>query len=199
MNPLLKLALEMGPLAVFFIAFNFLKADEGGGAQIDALIGATIAFMIALTIATAIIYAATKTISKITVVTFAIVVVMGGLTIWLRDETFIQYRPTVVNGLLAAVLIFGLLQGESYLKLVLGELLPMEDEGWRKVTQNWTMFFAGMALLNVAVVETQDIETWVWVKTFVYLPITLVFAFSQTPLMARYAIEEGEDGGPAST
>lgn len=199
MNPLLKLVLEMGPLAVFFIAFTMLKTEGGGGTQIDALIGATIAFMIALAIATAIIYALTRSISKITVVTFVIVVVMGGLTIWLRDETFIQYRPTVVNGLLAAVLAFGLAQGESYLKLVLGEILPMEDEGWRKVTQNWMLFFAGMATLNVAVVETQTIETWVWVKTFVYLPITLVFAFSQTPLMARYAIEDGEGDGSASS
>ena len=195
MTPLLKLALEIGPLAVFFIAFSRFKTDGGADpAQIDALIWATGAFMIALAVSNAITYALTRTISKMTAVTTVIVLAMGALTIWLRDGVFIQMKPTIVNGLFAVVLGVGLLQGRSYLKTVMGELLPMRDEGWTKLTINWAVFFATMAVLNEVVWRTMSVDDWVWVKTFIYLPLTLIFTLSQTPLMARYAIEEEAEG-----
>lgn len=195
MTPLLKLVLEIGPLAVFFIAFGQFKTEDGDPTQIDALIAATAAFMVALAISNAISYALTRKISKMTIVTGVVVLVMGVLTIALRDDLFIKMKPTLVNGAFAAVLAIGLAQGQSYLKTVMGELLPMEDEGWMKLTFNWAMFFAVMAVLNEVVWRTMSTEDWVWVKTFVYLPITVLFTFSQTPLMARYAIEIEEGAG----
>lgn len=191
MHPLLKVLLEIGPLAVFFIAFSQFKAEGADDpAQIDALIWATGAFMAALAVSTAVNYALTKKISRMTAITFAIVLVMGALTIWLRDDVFIKMKPTLVNGLFAVLLGFGLLQGQSYLKLVMGELLPMQDEGWMKLTRNWALFFIVMAVLNELIWRTQTTENWVWAKSFLYLPLTIVFTLSQTPLMARFAIEE---------
>lgn len=193
MTPLLKIVLEIGPLAVFFIAFSQFKSDvETDPAQIDALIWATGAFMAALAISTAITYALTRKISKMTAITFVIVLGMGALTIWLRDDVFIKMKPTLVNAFFAALLGFGLLMGQSYLKVVMGELLPLRDEGWMKLTVNWALFFLAMAILNEVVWRSTSTDNWVWAKTFLYLPLTLLFTFSQTPLMARYAIETPE-------
>ena len=190
MTPLLKLVLELGPLAVFFIAFSQFKTDAAADpTQIDALIAATIAFMLALGLSTAITYAMTRKVSKMAAITLVIVLVMGALTVWLRDGVFIMMKPTLVNAFFAGLLGFGLWQGQSYMKLVMGELLPMQDEGWMKLTRNWALFFAGMALLNEIIWRTQTVDDWVWAKTFLYLPLTLIFTFSQTPLMSRYAIE----------
>lgn len=189
MSPLLKLLLELGPLAVFFITFNMFSTDAGG-AQIDALIWATGAFMIALTAAAAVSYALTRSISKMTALTTVIVLVMGGLTIWLRDEVFIKMKPTMIYTLFAVLLGYGLWRGESYLKLVMGEMLPLRQEGWMKLTRNWALCFLALAVANEIVWRSMDTDSWVWVKTFVYLPAVLIFAFSQTPLMARYAIDD---------
>lgn len=191
MSPLLKLALEIGPLAIFFIVFSWTKTDGGGDVgDIDALIWATAAFMASLAASTSVSYALTRKISKMTAITAVVVLVMGGMTIWLRDPVFIQMKPTIVNVMFAGILGAGLLQGQSYLKIVMGELLPMRDEGWMKLTRNWAWFFVVMAVFNEAVWRLTDAETWVAVKTFVYLPVTVVFTLSQTPLMAKYAIEE---------
>ena len=148
--------------------------------------------MAALAISTAITYALTRKISKMTAITFVIVLGMGALTIWLRDDVFIKMKPTLVNAFFAALLGFGLLMGQSYLKVVMGELLPLRDEGWMKLTVNWALFFLAMAILNEVVWRSTSTDNWVWAKTFLYLPLTLLFTFSQTPLMARYAIETPE-------
>lgn len=192
MSPLLKLVLEIGPLIAFFVIFNQAKeaGPEADAAQIDALIWATGGFMIALGLSTAITYALTRTISRMAVITTVIVLVMGALTIWLHDEVFIKMKPTIINGLFAAVLGVGLWQGRSYLKTVIGELLPMTDEGWMKLTRNWALFFLAMAVLNEIVWRGFSTETWVDIKTFGYLPLTLIFTFSQTGLIAKHAIEE---------
>ena len=190
MTPILKLLLELGPLAVFFIAFSQFKTDESvDPTQIDALIAATVAFMIALAVSTGVTYALTRKISKMAAITFVIVVVMGALTVWLRDGVFIMMKPTMVNGFFAALLGFGLLQGQSYMKLVMGELLPMHDEGWMKLTRNWALFFAGMAVLNEIVWRTQSTDFWVNFKVFGVTPLTMVFAIAQMPLTKRYAVE----------
>ncbi|MBX2855643.1 MAG: septation protein A [Rhodobacteraceae bacterium] len=188
MSPILKLVLEIGPLAAFFITFNRMS----GLNELDALIWATGAFMIALLISITVTYALTRTISKVAVFTTVIVLATGGLTIWLQDGIFIKMKPTLVNGLFAITLAYGLFRGQSYLKYLIGDLLPLSETGWMKITRNWALFFAIMAVLNEAIWRTQSTEFWVNAKTFGYLPITLLFTFSQAPLMAKHALPDAE-------
>lgn len=193
MSPLLKIVLEIGPLAAFFIAYNRL-ADSMG--DLDGLIWATGAFMAALLISMAITYALTRTLSRMALVTSVIVLTMGALTIWLHDDVFIKMKPTIVNVFFAFALGFGLLRGQSYLKYLMGEFMPLTDEGWMKLTRNWALFFVAMAVLNELIWRTQTTEMWVDLKTFAYLPLTLAFTISQAPLMSRHTPSE-EDAAAA--
>ncbi|MEL6317185.1 MAG: septation protein IspZ, partial [Pseudomonadota bacterium] len=183
MSPLLKLALEIGPLAVFFIVFTQTK--ELG--EVRSLLLATGGFLAAFLAANAVIYAMTRTISRLAAFTGAIVLAMGVLTYFLDDATFIKMRPSLVNGAFALVLGFGLWRGRSYLQLLMGELLSLLEVGWMKLTRNWALYFAFMAVLNEVVWRSVDTETWVQAKTFLYFPLTLIFTISQTPLLLRYA------------
>lgn len=189
-SPWLKLALEIGPLAVFFVLFHQLKDPDGDATQIDALVWATGGFIVAMVAAMAASYVLTREITKTAMITTAMVVVLGGLTIWLRDETFIKMRPSVINGLFAVVLFIGLWRGQSYLKIIVGDLLPMTEEGWLKLTRNWALYFAFMACLNELIWRNVSTETWVDVKTFVYLPLTFIFTLSQAALIAKYSTED---------
>ncbi len=186
MPPFLKLALELGPLVAFFVLFN--QFQHLG--DVDALIYATVGFIAALLLSLAVTYAMTREVSRMAMVTTVVVLVTGGLTVWLRDDVFIKMKPTLINGLFALVLGFGLWRGRSYLKLLIGELLPITDEGWLKLTRNWALFFAAMAVLNEIVWRSFSTETWVDVKTFGYLPITLAFTLSQGGLIAKHSVEE---------
>lgn len=191
MPPLLKLVLEIGPLVLFFVAFQYFKGDGDIAGTTQALLAATGVLMVALVISNGVTYWLTRALSKMTVMVTIIALVMGGLTLAIGDVTFIKMRPTLVSGMFAAVLGFGLWRGRSYLKLVMEELLPMQDEGWMKLTRNFALFFLGMAILNEFVWRTQSDETWVWVKTFVYAPLNVAFTLSQIPIMSRYELKEG--------
>lgn len=195
MPPLLKIVLELGPLLVFFLVF-WLSKDDGG--ETAALLRATAWFMGALFVAMAITYALTRTLSRIMILTGAVVAVLGTLTLILGDDNFIKARPTVVNAAFAAVLGYGLWQGRSFLQYVIGELFPMSDEGWMKLTRNWAVFFAFMAVLNLVVWLTMSGAAWALAKTFVYPGLVLVFMLSQAPLMARHAIEQTDTAQSSS-
>ncbi len=213
-SPGLKFALEIGPLAVFFLAFTYgerLLGVPGVGDAMTALVGekaangqtgpiflATAVFMVAIIASLSISWSLTRHLPRMAVVTGIVVAVFGGLTLALQDETFIKMKPTIVNGIFALILGFGLfVQGRSYLKYLMGEMLPMDDEGWRKLTQRWILFFIFMGCLNEVVWRTQTTEFWVSFKTFGNLPLTLVFVFAQTPLMKRHMIEGEGESGPA--
>lgn len=179
-NPMIKLLLELGPLIVFFAAFKF------GGIFV-----ATGAFMVAMVTAMAVSWHRDRHIPMMQKVTFVIVMVMGSLTLYLENATFVYMKPTIINGLFATILTVGLLRGRSYLKLVMeAGFPPMEDKGWMVMTRNWAIFFAVMALVNEFVWRSYSEEAWVNFKTFGFLPMTLVFAFAQTPIIMKYQIKE---------
>jgi intracellular septation protein A len=123
------------------------------------------------------------------VVTAVVVAVFGGLTLWLQDETFIKMKPTIVNAVFAAILGFGLLQGRSYLRYLMGEAMPLTDRGWMIFTQRWVMFFVICAVLNEIVWRTQTTEFWVSFKTFFYLPLTFAFVALHWSFLQRHAVE----------
>jgi intracellular septation protein len=121
----------------------------------------------------------------------AIVVgIFGGLTLWLNDQTFIKMKPTIIQGLFSVVLFGGLAFGRAFLKPVFGLAWRMDEVGWEQLTMRYALFFAAMALLNEIVWRTQTTDVWVLFKVFGILGLTIVFALSQTPLMARHHLPE---------
>ena len=175
-----KLAIELGPLIVFFAAFQW------GGLMV-----ATAAFMVAMVAAMGTSWLMTRHVAPMLWVSFVIVMVMGSLTLYFADETFVKMKPTLVNLIFSTVLIVGLVTGRPLLKTVLASgLPPMAEQGWVVMTRNWALFFAAMAVLNELVWRSQTTDVWVNFKTFGYLPITLVFALLQTPVIARYQLDD---------
>ena len=181
-NPLLKLAFEMGPLGVFFVA----------NARADLFV-ATAAFMVASIVSLGALWFLTRKLAIMPLVTAGIVLVFGGLTLWLQDETFIKMKPTIVNGLFAATLGLGLLFRKPLLQVVLEGAFDLTDVGWRRISLAWTLFFAFMAVLNEALWRNLSTDAWVTFKTFGSPAITFVFAIGLTPLLTRHA-REGAEG-----
>ena len=183
MKQIFKLATEMGPLVVFF----FCNAKFG-------IFYATGAFMVATAIALLASWIVMRKIPMMPLVTGVFVMVFGGLTLYLADETFIKLKPTIVNCLFGTLLLGGLMMGKSLLKYVLGDALPLDDDGWKKLTFRWGIFFFVLAVLNEIVWRNFDTDMWVNFKVFGIMPLTLVFALSQTGLLQRHLIENEEEG-----
>ncbi len=177
--PLLKLALELGPLGVFFFANSRYGIFE-----------ATAAFMVATFVALAAMWLLVRRLAIMPLVTGVVVAVFGGLTLVLQDELFIKLKPTIVNTLFAAVLLGGLLWGKSFLAVVFDEAFKLDAEGWRKLTFRWGLFFLFLAGVNELVWRTQTTDFWVAFKVWGIFPITMVFALSQTPLLLRHEVKE---------
>ena len=174
---LLKLAVEVGPLVVFFIVNARAGIFWGTGVFMVTTIVALIAsrFMFGR-------------IPVMPLVSGACVVVFGGLTLWLQDDHFIKIKPTIVNALFAAALFGGLFAGHSLLKVVFGEVFRLNEDGWRKLTLRWACFFTFLAVLNEVVWRTVSTDTWVSFKVFAIMPLTMVFALSQIGLLKAHEI-----------
>jgi intracellular septation protein len=179
LNPLLKLALDLGPLALFF----FANTRYG-------IFVATATFMVAVLGALAVSFVMTRQLPIMPVVTAIIVVVFGGLTLFLHDATFIKVKPTIIYALFGAVLIGGLVFNKPLLGVVFDSMFNLTDEGWRKLTLRWAIFLLVLAVLNEIVWRNTSTNVWVDFKVFGVTPLTLVFGALQVPLLKRYAVEE---------
>ena len=187
-----KLLIDLGPLLVFFLV-NFF-APVPACMKIFAATGAFMAAMVAAMLFSAIRY---RSISPLLWFSGIMVVILGGLTIWLHDETFIKMKPTVYYVLVAGLLTFGLLTGRPLLQRVLGSTYPGLDEaGWTKLTRNWAIFFAFMACLNEAVWRNSTTSFWIGFKLWGALPITFLFAAANIPMLLRHGLMK-EDAVPA--
>jgi intracellular septation protein len=178
LNPFLKLALEMGPLVVFFLA------NQKAG-----IFAATGLFMAAVLVSLVVSYALTRHLPVMPMVTAVVVLVFGGLTLWFHDELFIKIKPTIVNSLFGTVLLGGLWFGRPLLPLVLDTVFQLTDEGWRKLTFRWGVFFFVLAAINEVVWRTQTLDTWVNFKVFGIMPLTVAFALAQTPLILKHEVK----------
>lgn len=204
-NPILKLLLEIGPLGVFFFGFNYgadiakmpsvapmLESVLGAKAMASdqaPILVATALFMVAIAVSLTASWALTRTLPKMAVVTGIVVAIFGGLTLWLQDETFIKMKPTIVNWVFALILGVGIFQGKSYLKMLMGETMPLSDEGWMIFTRRWVAFFIFLGLVNEVVWRTQTTEFWVSFKTFANIPMTFLFLAFQWPLLQKHSNE----------
>ena len=196
-NPILKFALELGPLLVFFFANSKgeqlaeqfpILASFGGPIFI-----ATGLFMIAMVISLAVSLLLTRTVPMMPLVTLAVVLVFGGLTLYLQDDTFIKMKPTIVNALFASVLLIGLYFGKSLLAYVFESAFKITDEGWRILTLRWGLFFIFLAVLNEVVWRNFSTDFWVSFKVWGTMPITMIFAMAQMPIVTRYALPEDDE------
>ena len=178
-NPLLKLALELGPLAVFF----FANAKFG-------IFAATGAFMVAITVALTASWLLTRRLAIMPLVTGIVVLVFGGLTLALQDEIFIKMKPTIVNTLFGGVLIGGLFFGKSLLGYVFDSVFQLTDEGWRKLTLRWGLFFFVLAIINEVIWRNFSTDFWVSFKVFGMMPLTIVFTLTQMPLIQRHSLDD---------
>src|SRR6201996_8010085 len=179
LNPLLKLALDLGPLILFF----FANSHYG-------IFVATATFMVAVLAALAISYALTRHLPIMPVITAVIVVVFGGLTLILHDATFIKVKPTIIYALFGGVLIGGLFFNKPLLGVVFDSMFHLTEEGWRKLTWRWAIFFLVLAVLNEIVWRNTSTNVWVDFKVFGVVPLTFLFGALQVPLLKKYGIEE---------
>lgn len=178
----LKPTVDYGPLAVFGVAYwlyGFMPATA-------ALIGASgVVLVLSLAIE--------RRVPIVPVVTAAVVGVFGGLTLWLQDPTWVKMKPTIVQAIMAAILLGGLAIGKPLLRPLLGTALSMDHQGWVKLTMRFGLFFIVMAVLNEIVWRTQSQDFWVAFKLFGITGMTLVFAISQAPMMTRHQLAEEEE------
>jgi len=179
LNPLLKLALDIGPL-VLFIAAN---ARFG-------IFTATAIFMAAIVAALVASYAMTRHVAVMPVVSAVVVLVFGSLTLLLHDETFIKLKPTIIYVLFGATLIGGYLFDKPLLAIVFDAMFHLTEEGWRKLTLRWAVFFLVMAVVNEVVWRTQTTEFWISFKLFGFTPLTFLFMMLQYPLLLKYGTEQ---------
>lgn len=192
-NPLLKLALELGPLVVFFFANSRGKALSEAFPVLQSLGGpifiATAAFMVATAIALVASKILTGKLPVMPLVSGVVVFVFGALTLWLQDETFIKLKPTIINTLFGAILLGGLYFGKPLLGYVFGSAFKLDEEGWTKLTLRWGLFFLFLAVLNEIVWRSVSTDTWVAFKVWGTMPITLIFTFLQMPLIMKHSTE----------
>lgn len=183
---LLKLLIELGPLLVFFVvnaqAGKFIAEPK------QAIFYGTGAFMAATVLSLLASRQLLGRIATMPLVTGVFVMVFGGLTLWLQDDHFIKLKPTIVNGLFAAILFAGLAWGRSFLKLVFGDVFRLTEEGWRQLTIRWALFFIFLAVLNEVVWRNFSTDTWVSFKVFGIMPLTMIFAIAQVGLLKRHEL-----------
>ncbi|MCC5780365.1 septation protein A [Nitratireductor sp. B36] len=193
-NPLLKLALELGPLMVFFFANSrgewLVERFPALGSLGGPLFVATALFMAATAIALTASWILTRTLPIMPLVSGVVVFVFGALTLYLHSEIFIKMKPTIVNTLFGVVLLGGLAFGKSLLGYVFDSAFKLDAEGWRKLTLRWGLFFIFLAVVNEVVWRMFSTDAWVAFKVWGIMPITILFTMSQMPLIMKHSLEE---------
>lgn len=192
----IKAALEYGPILAFFVAYVRLKDQVFliGGSEYSGFLVVTAGFIPLMVICTGLIWALTGKLSKMQLVTVVLVVVFGGLSVWLQDERFFKMKPTMIYLFFAAALGFGLMRGQSYLQALMGEALPMRDEGWMILTKRIALFFLALAVANEVIWRLFSTDVWVNFKTFGLTAALFLFFLTQGRLLQAHAIpKEGQE------
>ena len=181
LNPILKLVLDIGPLVLFFAANSKF-----------GIFAATGAFMVSVLIALAVSYVLTRHIAIMPVVTAVIVLVFGGMTLFLHDDLFIKLKPTIIYVLFGGTLLAGLALDKPFLSILFDQMFHLTDEGWRKLTWRWALFFFALAIANEIVWRNASTDFWVSFKLFGVVPLTFLFGALQMPLINKYSVERKE-------
>lgn len=195
-HPGVKLALELGPVVLFFAGYMKLRDQTLTlwGNDYSGFLVMTAAFVPLMLVTTGILWWLTGKLSKMQIATVVLVVVFGGLSVWFKDERFFKMKPTMIYLLFGGMLGFGLLRGQSYLKLVMEEALPMQPEGWMILTRRLCAFFFALAVANEVIWRSFSTEVWVNFKTFGLTAALFLFFMSQSAVLNRYGIDEDKKG-----
>jgi intracellular septation protein len=190
-NPILKQVLELGPTLVFFLIYLRIKENTYtfGGTDYSGFIVATLVFVPILLVSMAILWKLSGKLSRMQVFTAFMVIFFGGLTAYFNDERFFKMKTSIVYGVFAAILGIGLLRGQSYLRYIMEDFLPMEKEGWMILTRRLVAMFGAMALANEYIWRTQTTELWFKLETFAFPVVLFLFLWSQIVLLQKYLIE----------
>lgn len=194
-NTWLKLALELGPVILFFVAYGRMKDQTYtiAGTEYGGFIIVTACFIPLLLLSTGILWKLTGHLSRMQVVTAVLVIVFGGLSVWFNDERFFKMKPTMIYLFFGGTLAVGLLQGRSYLQYVMEEAMPLQDEGWMILTKRLALFFIVLAVLNEVIWRGFSTDTWVTFKTFGLSAAVFLFFMTQGKLFSQYGVEQKED------
>jgi intracellular septation protein len=178
-SPLIKLGLDLGPLILFFAAFKF------GGIFV-----ATGVFMATSIASLGIGYAMTRRISPMPLVTAILVLIFGGLTLYLQNAVFLKIKITILYSFFGAILLGGLAFNRLFIKTVFSEAFELDETGWRKLTWRWGLFAFALAALNEFIWRNYSTNIWVDFKVWAIVPLVFLFALAQTPLVMKHQIEE---------
>jgi intracellular septation protein len=179
MNPQIRrLLLDLGPLLIFFASFKFL-----------GIFAATAAFMAAVMVALVAGFVLERRLSPMPIFTAVLVLIFGGLTLYLKNEMFIKIKVTVLYGFFGSVLIGGLAFNRLFIKYVFAQAFELDEPGWRQLTWRWGLFFIVLAILNEAVWRNASTDTWVNFKTWGIIPLIFLFALAQTPFVMKHHVE----------
>jgi intracellular septation protein len=179
MNPQIRrLLLDLGPLLIFFAGFKYL-----------GIFGATAAFMAAVLLALAVGWLVEKKLSPMPLVTAVLVMIFGGLTLYLKNDIFIKMKPTVLYAFFGVTLIGGLAFKRLFIKYVFAQAFELDETGWRQLTWRWGLFFLALAVLNEAVWRNASTASWVAFKVWGIIPLIFLFALAQTPFLMKHHIE----------
>lgn len=194
-NPWLRAALEYGPIIAFFVGYMVVRnmSFTVGGREYEGFLAVTAGFIPLQAFATFLLWRVTGKISAIQIATVVLVAVMGGISIWLNDERFIKMKPTILYVFFSLVLGFGLLRGQSYIKVVMDHSVPMEHRGWMILTQRLVAFFLALAVANEVIWRSLSTDAWVNFKTFGLPASIFVFFMTQSKLFSKYATGEVEE------
>ena len=176
----MKQLFEFFPLIVFFVVYY--KSDKDLYLSITAVIIATLVSLVAL-------YIKERKISTMMLVSTVILVVFGGLSIFLKNDIFFKMKPTIINALFAIILIGSTFFNKPVLKMLLNSSMKLTDQGWSLMNRLWSGFFIFLALLNEIVWRTQTTDVWVNFKVFGIMGITIVFTIVQIPILKRHFID----------
>jgi intracellular septation protein len=189
-----KLALELGPIVLFFIGYIRLKerAFTIGGTQYDGFILVTAAFIPLVLLSTGLLWWLTGKLSKMQIVTAVLVVIFGGLSVGLNDERFIKMKPTMIYLVFGGILAVGMMRGQSYLQYVMEEAMPLTQEGWMILTRRIMAVFFVMAAANEIVWRFFSTDTWVNFKTFVLPVVLFAFFITQGRLFETYGQKDDD-------
>ncbi len=195
-KPWVKMALEFGPLLIFFVFFTKYKEAHFiiAGTDYSGFVVATALFVPLLAVSTFILWRLTGRLAPMQIATLVLVVVFGGLSVWFNDPHFFKMKPTIIYLIFAGVLAFGLWRGKPWLQLVMDGAIPMKSEGWVILTRRLIGLFLFLAVANEIIWRTMSDQAWVNFKTFVLTLLMLGFFMAQGPLFSRYGIEKPKDG-----
>lgn len=194
-KPWVKSALELGPVILFFAVFMLFRDQTVSvmGRDYGAFVFATLIFVPVLVASTLVLWRLTGKLAPMQIATLVLVLVFGGLSVWLNDPRFFKMKPTIIYLLFAAILAVALISRRNWLGAVLSEALPMTDAGWRKLTFRMMAMFLALAVANELVWRLMSESSWVWFKTFGLPLLLFVFLMANAGLYREHALEKPQE------